>query len=321
MTPIEEELRDAFARHEPDTPAAGPVHDKIQTAWVRAKRRRTLRRSASVAAAVVLATVSAPAALSHFRQSAAPVTAPAASSSPAVARPLDVLLVGEDDAGDADTVMLVHLPADRSHIYLVSVPRDTVGIRGVDGGRVPGAVSHLTGVSFDATVTVGFDDLRALAGAVGPVDVCLPAPANTNRFRTGRQFEAGCQKIGADDVAPLLRARYGLKEGLYDRDRNTQRFLRAVAAKMTADGTTTDPARLAPLLTMLRGDSEVWLQAAASLSKAEVVGISVPGGAALDSSRYLGEKFDAAVAPGLFAAIRGDTLAEWTAGHPDLLLD
>jgi anionic cell wall polymer biosynthesis LytR-Cps2A-Psr (LCP) family protein len=309
---IEQELREAFARHEPETPAAGPVHDKIQAAFVRAKRRRTLRRTASTAAAVLLIAMSAPVVLNHFQRSAAPVTAPAASAPPAAARPLDVLLLGKDDAGEPDTVMLVHLPADRSSIYLVSVPRDTKAL-------ASGSVSALTGVTFDATVTFGYDALRAVSGAAGPVEVCLPEPANTNRFRTGRQFEAGCQEIGEDDVASLLRARYGLKEGLYDRDRNTQRLFRALAAKLS----TGDPARLPSLLATARDDLDVDgdTEALLAVRGADVVGITVPGTALVSRTDYEGEQLDPAVAPGLFAAIRADTLARWTAEHPAYLLD
>ena len=75
----------------------------------------------------------------------------------------------------ADTVMIIHVPAARTRAYLVSLPRDgEVKLPGgarsklsetlLAGGPelTEKAVSELTGVTFDATVTVDFRALRAV---------------------------------------------------------------------------------------------------------------------------------------------------------------
>ena len=347
--PIEEELRAAFARHEPQTPAPGPLSAKLETAFVRAKRRRTLRRCAGAAAALVLVTAPAPVVLERLRSTGthtSPASLMSAAPAPTVAGPLDVLLVGRDETlprdpdRRGDTVVLAHVPADRSAVYLVSFSR-TGEVRGGDGREVrladtleedaaalPGVIAQLTGVDLDATITMRLDALGKVLATTGPVEVCLPVPADTSPDSgTGsraaadrRAFEAGCQPIGEDDVTQLFRARYGMEHGVHDRDRNVQRFLRALVSKTAADGTLTDPVRVAGLVTAagdglaVDGDPAVLLTAAGALSSAEIVGVNQVAATA-DRELYPG------TGPGLYAAIRDDELAGWARAHPDHLLE
>ncbi|MFI7596315.1 LCP family protein [Actinoplanes sp. NPDC049681] len=342
-SPIEEELRAAFARHEADIPAAGPVRAKIDIARVRAKRRRRVRRSTGAAAALLIAIAPVPVLVDHWRHTPAAVgnLYGTASRSPEAVGPLDVLLLGSDNrAADddpanrrADMVMMVHLPADRSRVYLVSLPRD--GAVQLPGGAAKltatmftggpqltqRVVSDLTGVDFDATVTVDFRALRSITEAVGGVELCLPARLSTGS--KGKSYEAGCRRVGPEDVTPILRGRYGLKNGAYDRDRNAQRFLRSLATKLTLDGTTTDPGRLHSLIEAGRdgitvdGDMDALLGAAGSMGSAEVIGVSAPSFHTLADGR---EQIYPGVGPALYAAIRADRLGGWADAHPDYVL-
>jgi LCP family protein required for cell wall assembly len=226
--------------------------------------------------------------------------------------------------------MLIHVPADRSRTYLISLPRDGE-VRLPDGAKAKltetllhggpalteRTVAELTGVDFDARVTLDLRALRAVTAAVGGVEMCLDQPVRVTP--AGRKFPKGCQLIEADEVAPLLQARYGLKNGSYDRDRNTQRFLSALAAKLTEDGTLTDPARMQALLRAgrdgieLDGDRGALLNVVAALESAELVGVSEPSFRATPEGR---ERIYPAVGPGLYAAIRGDTLQTWIRANP-----
>ncbi|MEV8506867.1 LCP family protein [Actinoplanes sp. NPDC051475] len=344
MSPIEDELRAAFARHEAETPAAGPVRAKIDIAWVRAKRRRRARRGAGVTAALLIATAPVPVLVERWQHTPPVISSFSGVGTPApeTAGPLDVLLLGSDNRaadGDpanrrADTVMMVHLPADRSRVYLVSLPRDGA-VRLPDGDTAKltatlftggpqlteRVVSDLTGVDFDATVTIDFRALREVTEAVGGVELCLPAAQRAGG--KSPTYEAGCRRAGPEDVTEILRGRYGLKNGAYDRDRNTQRFLRSLATKLTLDGTTTDPARLNSLIEAggdgmtIDGDAGALLQAAASTGSAEVVGISAPSFHSLSDGR---EQIYPGVGPALYAAIRADQLGAWADAHPDYVL-
>jgi len=339
MTPIEEELRATFERHEALTPAVGPVRAGIEVASVRARRRRMIRRVTTAAVAVLMAGTAVPVILERWQRDPAPSvpTADLLATEPAPAGPLDVLLLGSDNRlrwpdrnRRADTVMIIHVPADRTRAYLVSLPRDGE-VKLPDGaGKLSEtlllggpeltekAVSELTGVTFDATVTVDFRALRAVTEAVGGVRVCLPQAVKS--VHNGKTYPKGCQQLTAADVVPVLQARYGLRNGSYDRDRNAQLFLRALAGKLAADGTVTDPARVHALLTAARdglvisGDPAALLRAAGSLgSPGSPVGISERTFHGMANGR---EQIYAKVGPSLYAALRDDTLPAWIAANP-----
>ena len=127
----------------------------------------------------------------------------------AAGAPMNILLIGTDAAGGqpgrADTLVIAHLPADRSAIYLVSVPRSTQaalrqGVVQLKTARLIGgvpltvqAVEQVTGVTIDHVVETDFEGLAALADAVGGVTVTnpqasiadgeLPMPAGTLDLR------------------------------------------------------------------------------------------------------------------------------------------
>ncbi|WP_328464192.1 LCP family protein [Actinoplanes sp. NBC_00393] len=331
MTTIEEELRAAFERHETLTPATAPVRAEIDFAWGRAKRRRTWRRAAGAAAAVLFAGAAVPA-VQAGRHGDRAAVAPAAMSGS-----LDVLLLGSDhrsgraaDNRRADTLMLLHLSADRRKAFMVSLPRDgAVQVDGHPGAKLSHTlhlggpeltrevVEDLSGVEVDATVTVDFRALRAVTEAVGGVPVCVRQgiPAQGGR----KEIKPGCQDIGADDVGPLLQGRYRLKSGPYDRDRNNRAFLRALAEKVISQGS--ELSRLQALLGAAKdgvdidGDTLALLRVAAALDKPEVIGIGAPTFSTIDK-RQMSEEIYPEVGPSLFAAIRDDRLAEWAAANP-----
>ncbi|MFI7545646.1 LCP family protein [Actinoplanes sp. NPDC049599] len=340
MSGIEDELRATFARHEALAPPVAPVRARIDLAWVRAKRRRLARRLTGAVAVVLLAGAAAPMAVDQWRDRtpAVPTVEPLAAQPLPPPGPIDVLLLGNDNRlrwddprqRHADTVMMIHVPADRSRTYLISLPRDGE-VTLPDGSKAKLAetllhggpalaertVAVLTGVDFDARVTLDLRALRAVTAAVGGVEMCLPQSIKVTP--TGRKFPKGCQHLTADEIASVLQSRYGLKNGSYDRDRNTQRFLGALAAKLTEDGTLADPARMQALLKAgrdgieLDGGRGALLAVITSLESAEVVGVSEPSFRATPEGR---ERIYPGVGPGLYAAIRGDTLQTWTRANP-----
>jgi hypothetical protein len=130
-------------------------------------------------------------------------------------------------------------------------------------------------------------------------------------------------QVGAADVVPVLQARYRLANGSYDRDRNTQRFLRALAVKLAADGTFADPARVRSLVMagkdglQIKGDPAALLRVVASLGSPEAVGIGERTFQGMDSGR---ERIYPKVGPRLFEAIRADTLRAWVVENPTFIL-
>lgn len=352
---IEDDLRAAFARHEELTPAAGPLRTAIDQATVRRRRRRFAVR-ASGAALAVLAAVSLPALARDLAAAPASALVGAAPSAPPTSvvpdRPLNFLVLGLDErrGGDdhrADSIMVVHIPRDRSRAYLISIPRD-LGVeipghgldklnaaffygslsRGGDPDLAAGAaltartVRGVTGLTFDGSVVVRYSGLRKVTDAVGGIRICLDNQVKSQH--TKRVYPAGCQHLDGAAAMDLLRQRYGLAEGGYDRDRNGQRFVQALLAKVTSDAVLTDPVKVSAILRSA-GDGLVVDTGGVPLADlfAALQGIGAGGtvgiGWTFNSKNVNGrnyEQLDPSLSGSLFDAARRDAVAEWVTAHP-----
>lgn len=219
----------------------------------RARRRRApLVVAAGVVVVAVVAAVVVPKLLERTDSSA-----PAAAASEQ-----DVLLVGLDSIGYADSIVLTHLGKDGS-VSAVSLPRDSwvnvpdLGMRklnavyaqaratAIEQGQDPAVaqetgaralvstVRDLTGAGVEHYAMVDMADFAALSEAVGGVEVCLRAP--TEDPRTQASFPAGKQTISGPIALAFLRQRIGLPNGDFDRIVRLQAFLRSLTAKLLAD--------------------------------------------------------------------------------------
>jgi len=355
LRPVEDALRAAFARQEESTPPAGPVRAAIEAAVSRRRRRRRTAQAVGVALAL-FAVLSVPV---LGRIGTAPATPEPAAPSPTTpgpgepAEPMDFLVLGID-GGDgrrhgnrADTVLMVHVPADRSRLYLISLPRD-LGVEipgyGYDklnaafylGSHRPGqrpdlargaelterTVAALTGVRFDGTATLNYQGLRQVTDAVGGVEVCLPDRVSSRH--TGREYPTGCQHLDGARALDLLRQRVGMPEGAHDRDRNAQRFVKALLQKLRDPAIADNPGRIAEILAAagtnltLRLDGTTVPELAATLrpvAAAEPVGIGWTINPVRGVTGAWVETLDPAESHSLFEALRRDRLAEWVARH------
>ncbi|TDE35512.1 LCP family protein [Actinomadura sp. 6K520] len=187
---------------------------------------------------------------------------PAADTTPpAPAGPLNVLVIGSDARRDgypprADTLMLVHVPADRKNVQVVSIPRDLLvtlpgcaNPGGKDAPARPGlinsaftrggaactlrTVESLTRVRIDQTAVLGFDGFRRMVDALGGVEMTLPAPVADPAARL--RLSAGTQTLDGRQALAYVRARRGLGDGS-DRGRieRQQMFMAALVRRMKA---------------------------------------------------------------------------------------
>ncbi|MFI0791866.1 LCP family protein [Micromonospora rubida] len=350
---IEDDLQAAFERHESLTPPTGPLRAAIDR--IAAIRRRRRRRTALGGATLALLAVTGLGSAQFVTPAKAPERAEllAGPTGGAPAGAMNLLLLGVDSWSGpqpplADSVLLVHVPADRSQLYLLSIPRDlkvAVPGHGIDKinaafafgshreGRQPDlgagyhltsqAVRQLTGVRVDAGAVLTYPVLRKVTDAVDGVELCLPTEVRS--IHTGRTYPAGCQHLGGAASVDVLRQRRTLANDSQDRDRNAQRFAAALVRRVDERGVLHDPVRLSrlaadigPLLTLSSASGSLLdlLALVPQLKSAEVVGLSLPVVRAdgVPTSRY---KPDPVRAPELLAALRGDRLAEWAAAHPD----
>ncbi|MEU8128246.1 LCP family protein [Micromonospora sp. NPDC049049] len=346
---IEDDLRAAFARHEPLTPSTGPLRVAIDRLAAVRRRRRQRFQAAGVTLALVAALGVGVPQLRPDRPAADPLM----SGQPADARSeaLNVLLLGVDGFGDeppyrlADSVLLVHIPADRSRPYLISLPRDlevSIPGRGIDklnsafwsGAGEPRpdldagydltrrVVADLTGVRVDAGAVLTFAGLRRITDAVDGVEVCLPKEVRS--WHTRRVFPAGCQRLDGASSVDLLRQRRYLPDGALDRDRNAQRYVAGLIRAAVAKDVLTSPVRLTALLsapgTGLAVDDDGLpltrlVAVLPKLKSVDPVGLSLPVGQPVDDRTLL--PLDPKQGPEFLAALREDRLAQWVAQHPE----
>ncbi|MFB4313760.1 LCP family protein [Actinomadura sp. 21ATH] len=155
----------------------------------------------------------------------------------------------------SDTIMLLHLPADRSKAYVVSFPRDSwVQIPGYGPQKINAAfsfggppllietVENLTGIRIDHFGAIDFNGFKSMTDALGGVEVNIDKSVydTANKVR----WEAGRQKLDGEKALLFVRQRYNLPNGDFDRIKRQQAFLRALAQKAAEGGTISNPLKL-----------------------------------------------------------------------------
>lgn len=158
-----------------------------------------------------------------------------------------------------DTIMVLHLSADRRSAQLVSVPRDSwVQVPGNGMGKVNSAfslggpslyvrtVERLTGVDMDHLMIIDWKAFKRITTAVGGVKVRIPAevydPSQDVRW------EAGTHRLEGEQALQYVRQRHGLPRGDFHRIDRQQNFVRATLVKVLSDETLMNPVKLTQVL-------------------------------------------------------------------------
>jgi len=215
----------------------------------------------------------------------------------------DILLVGDDTragatpaelkalhAGrdqttvNADTMMVLHVPADGAPPSVVSFPRDswvTIPGHGKDklnaayplgynAAREAGAgerqaesaglnltirtLERLTGLHIDHYMQVDLLGFYRISEAIGGVRVCLKEAQNPHtesggtRSYSGIDLPKGWSVIKGEQALAFVRQRHGLPHGDLDRIKRQQYFLRAAFQKITSAGMLLNPFKMHALL-------------------------------------------------------------------------
>ncbi|GAA4594954.1 LCP family protein required for cell wall assembly [Actinoplanes octamycinicus] len=192
----------------------------------------------------------------------------------------NILLVGSDsrdpdakedqaNAWRADTLMLMHVPADHKSAQLISIPRDLwVVVPKANGaacsegsrakinasfafGGLPRAVHTvecLTGVKIDHVVAIDFGGFKEVTNALGGVDLKVDKTI-TSIHKPFRVFKKGMMHMNGAQALDWVRQRYQFPRGDFDRQRHQQEFLKAIMDKAASSGTLTSPGKLDDFLT------------------------------------------------------------------------
>lgn len=208
---------------------------------------------------------------------------------------LDILLLGADNPsrlvdkptiaellarGDwnpgayrSDTVMVLHVPADREAAYVVSVPRDSyVPIHDAEG-RLQGrnkvneafaaygpfgtwrTIENLTGFRLDHMAIIDYGGFKDLTSAIGGVEVYVPESVYDSKQK--QQWDQGWVHLEDELALKYVRMRYGLLNGDFDRVARQQNFLRAVLRKTLSDRTVGNPVTFTRTLDAVVGNLTV----------------------------------------------------------------
>ncbi|TDB83026.1 LytR family transcriptional regulator [Actinomadura sp. KC216] len=192
--------------------------------------------AAGAAAAVTATAILVPAALMDGRDGRRAATE---SPRPAAAKTMNVLVIGSDARRDghqarSDTLVVVHVPADRKGVRAVSVPRDSLvdipACRAASGEALPprrgpintafgtgGAacarttVESLTRIRIDQIVVIDFGGFRSMVDALGGVEITLRRPVVDPK--AGLDLRAGTQRLDGRQALAYVRSRFGFGDG------------------------------------------------------------------------------------------------------------
>jgi LCP family protein required for cell wall assembly len=167
----------------------------------------------------------------------------------------------------SDTIMLVHLTADRKAAWVISFPRDSwVDIPGYQGKYKINAafafggpsllirtLEKLTAVHIDHFAEIDFDGFKAMTDAVGGVDVRVDHSFSAGKY----SYNQGIQHITADEALAFVRDRYNQPDADFGRIRNQQAFLQALIARAKSRGIYTNPFALNDLLNAMTSSISV----------------------------------------------------------------
>lgn len=154
-----------------------------------------------------------------------------------------------------DTIMLMHMPADRKKAYLISFPRDSwVEVPGYGRQKINAAFSYggpklliqtiegLTGVRIDHYGAIDFAGFESMVDALGGVTVNIKKSVYDPARKVN--WQAGKQELNGEEALLFVRQRYNLPNGDFDRMKRQQALLRALAKKAADSGTLTNPLKL-----------------------------------------------------------------------------
>ncbi|MFC8238826.1 LCP family protein [Streptomyces sp. NPDC057284] len=224
----------------------------------------------------------------------------------------------------SDTMMLVHLPADHSGAYVVSLPRDAwVDIPGHGKAKLNAAfswggppllidtVQRLTKVRVDHLAVIDWDGFKKLTDSVGGVDLVVDG---ADRHMNGTQ------------ALVYVRERYHLARGDFDRTHRQQYFLRTLLAKVMRPSTFSNPVKATEVLDDLTaavsvddrlgdGDLRALLWDNKEVRPGDIVFMNAPAkGTGMISGQSV-VLLDSVAGPQLWRAMREDALDGYLQSH------
>ncbi|MET7395450.1 LCP family protein [Dactylosporangium sp. NPDC005572] len=268
-----------------------------------------------------------------------------------------------EDGQRSDSIIIVHIPASLDRAYLLSIPRDlrvaipafpATGFDGSSHEKINGAFQHggggkggvqllaetltnVLGIRFDGAAIVNFDGFKAAVDLLGGVDMCIDQRVTSIHLgydengnykdptKGGRPavYEAGCHHLESWQALDLVRQRKSLANGDFDRQKNQQKFIRALLDKAQTKDLTTNPIALDKFIRVIGQALTVDTNGVSladlmfglrKVSPNNLVGLQVPS----ESQDIGGISYVVALteAETLYSAMREDRLDSWAVENP-----
>lgn len=215
-----------------------------------------------------------------------------ATTQPQNSSSTDILLLGSDmrsgveaqyvSGARADTIMVLHIPADGSAAYLISIMRDTwVNIPGFGSAKVNAGLNYggvalqvatieqLLGIKMDHVAEIDFQGFKALVETLGGVTVNVPMNFTSSN---GVVYTQGPMTMDGHQALSFVRERYRFVDGDYQRVRNQRAFLRGVYNQLRADGALSSAQKLLEVIQSVNS----YITVDSGLSASAMVGIAQP---------------------------------------------
>src|SRR5215469_5780703 len=165
------------------------------------------------------------------------------------------LHVGSVAGANSDTMMVIHIPADRQSMQVVSLPRDSwVDIPGYGMNKINAAyglggpqlmvstVEQATGLTINDYVEVSFEGFVRVINELGGVNVCLPFAVNDSD--SGLNLPAGRHHVDGVTALKFARDRHSFATSDLARIVDQQQLLASLLSQATASGVLANPVRL-----------------------------------------------------------------------------
>ncbi|WP_442538163.1 LCP family protein [Streptomyces pimonensis] len=164
-----------------------------------------------------------------------------------------------------DTIMIVHISADRDRASVVSLPRDSYAVAPPHTDRVSGerheghplklntayaeggpqltvrTVERMTRVKIDHYLEIDFTSFMKTVDVVGGVEICTGRPLKDGR--TGLDLPAGRHTLEGGQALQYVRSRHVDGTSDLSRMRRQQHFMAALVERVTSSGVLLNPMR------------------------------------------------------------------------------
>jgi LCP family protein required for cell wall assembly len=170
-----------------------------------------------------------------------------------------MLHVGNDVSSNSDTLMLMHVSADRSRVEVISIPRDSwVDIPGHGMSKINAAyglggpklmvqtVENVTGLTINDYVEVNFLGFVKVIDALGGVNICLTQPVDDSY--SGLQLSAGEHHVDGITALAYARDRHSFAASDLARIQDQQKLLSSALTSAIHSGLLANPVKLSSFI-------------------------------------------------------------------------